>query len=295
MNHQLRQKIVQTLTYLGILSLSLSIGSDRVEAETSTKIAQYTQDNTIICGSKSGRRYRCQFDAPNGLDIVEVLSNASCQDKWLYDNRRKYIEVWDGCRARFQESPYRDNYNSNNSNNSNTIVCGSKKGKPYRCSFDAANGVEVMQVLSNASCQDNWDYNQRRRYIEVRNGCRAKFRARSSASNNFGFPGSSNNSRTVTCESNKGGSQRCRFDTRNGVSLTRQLSSTSCRGNWFYGNGFIEVKNGCRAEFSQENSNNYFAEEEYDRGYRDAERGRRYDNYNNTEHYDRGYENGRRR
>lgn len=118
---------------------------------------------------------------------MEVLSNASCKDKWLYDRRRKYIEVWDGCRARFRETRYSDN---NNSINADTIVCGSEKGKPNRCNFNAGNGVEIIKVLSNASCKGNWNYNERRRYIEVRNGCRAEFRARSSSGtgNNVGGP-----------------------------------------------------------------------------------------------------------
>lgn len=54
---------------------------------------------------------------------------------------------------------------------------------------------------------------------------------------------------SITCESQGNRTKRCPFDTRNGVVLVRQLSNTSCQGNWSYGQGYIEVRNGCRAEF----------------------------------------------
>lgn len=304
MKNKLRHRTNQILAYLSLIPLSLSSITIPVEAETDTVIAQSNRNNSIICESRNGRRYRCQFSAPNGVELVEQLSRGSCEGKWLYDSRREYLEVWDGCQARFQEIRYSGGGNNNNNNwggsgdtsGSNTIVCGSEKGRTNRCNFNAPNGIEVVKVMSNASCKGNWSYDRRRRFIEVRDGCRAEFRAlNNNNNNNWGGSGGSNNSRTVICESEKGRSQRCNMNTRNGVTLTRQLSEASCRGNWFFGDGFVEVKNGCRAEFSQGNSNNSFAQEEYDRGYRDGNQGRRYDNHNNTQQYDRGYQNGRRR
>ena len=294
MNSQLWQKIAGSIAYFSLLPLNISTLTLPAEANTVTIISQYRQENTTICHSRNGRLQRCYFDADNDVEIVEVLSNTSCQGKWHYDSLRNFIEVWDGCRAKFQESRYSNNNNRNNyrSTKDNTIICSSDRGRRHRCDFNAPNGIEIIKVLSNAPCQGNWNYNHRRKYLEVRNGCRAKFRANSSWGNNFGSSGNSNNSRTITCESRRGNSRRCNFNTSNGVTLTRQLSSTSCKGNWFYGNGFVEVKNGCRAQFSSGRNNNSFHRQEYDRGYRDAQSGSSYNNYNNTEEYDRGYENG---
>ena len=54
---------------------------------------------------------------------------------------------------------------------------------------------------------------------------------------------------TVTCESNNRERNACSIDTRDSVRLVRQLSATSCQGNWGYGRGRVWVRNGCRANF----------------------------------------------
>jgi hypothetical protein len=55
----------------------------------------------------------------------------------------------------------------------------------------------------------------------------------------------------VTCESRNGDRQICRVDTRGGVTIRQQLSSTDCvQGrNWGYSRTAIWVDNGCRAQF----------------------------------------------
>jgi hypothetical protein len=55
----------------------------------------------------------------------------------------------------------------------------------------------------------------------------------------------------VNCESVNGDRQVCRVDTRGGVSIRRQLSSTRCveGRNWGYSRSAIWVSNGCRAQF----------------------------------------------
>lgn len=301
LNRKLLKNIWQKTAYLTILPVSFALINTPSQAYTTeTLVAQ--SSNSITCESDKGNRKRCRFDAPNGVELVETLSNGSCRGKWAYDQRRQYIEVWDGCRARFEASRYGNN--NNNNNNSDTIVCGSSSGKTQRCNFNGGERVELVRTLSNGTCKGNWRYDQRRRYIEVKNGCRGEFRgdryfggSGSSHDNSFGASGgsgnNSNNSRRIVCESEKGKSQRCSFDTRNGVRLSEQLSSASCRGNWFSGRGFVEVKNGCRGVFESERGNSV-SNSEYDKGYEDARRGRRYDNRNNTQAYDEGYRDGRR-
>ncbi len=67
---------------------------------------------------------------------------------------------------------------------------------------------------------------------------------------------SQNNNNRIICESRGSGNTRCAFDTRRGVQLIRQLSQATCNGNWSYGNGYIEVRNGCRGEFARDRGNN---------------------------------------
>ncbi len=56
---------------------------------------------------------------------------------------------------------------------------------------------------------------------------------------------------TIRCESNDGSYRSCSVDTRNGVRLSRQLSSQGCWQNdtWGYDRNRIWVDRGCRAEF----------------------------------------------
>jgi len=68
-------------------------------------------------------------------------------------------------------------------------------------------------------------------------------------------PASAN--RTVTCESQDGRYKFCRVDTRGGVRLERQLSSTRCNkeSTWGYDRDGIWVDDGCRAEFLVQDRN----------------------------------------
>ena len=56
---------------------------------------------------------------------------------------------------------------------------------------------------------------------------------------------------TITCESKGGAYRSCSVDTRDGVRLSRQLSSQGCWQNdtWGYDRNRIWVDRGCRAEF----------------------------------------------
>jgi hypothetical protein len=61
------------------------------------------------------------------------------------------------------------------------------------------------------------------------------------------------------CESDGNRQRYCRIDTRGGVELARQLSSTPCiRGrNWDYDRDGVWVSHGCRAEFATGYGNGY--------------------------------------
>ena len=54
---------------------------------------------------------------------------------------------------------------------------------------------------------------------------------------------------TTVCESINYQPATCQIDTRGGVVLEQEYSSTICAGNWGFGDGFVWVENGCRARF----------------------------------------------
>lgn len=65
--------------------------------------------------------------------------------------------------------------------------------------------------------------------------------------NDYGY----GDSGSIRCESDSGRYRRCNADTRGGVRLSRQLSSSSCiQGrSWGYDRNGVWVSEGCRAEF----------------------------------------------
>lgn len=72
---------------------------------------------------------------------------------------------------------------------------------------------------------------------------------------------------TVRCESDNGRERYCAFDTRGGVVLSTQLSSSGCyQGDtWGYDNRGVWVSGGCRADFSSGGyaGNNYHQGNDY--------------------------------
>ena len=87
----------------------------------------------------------------------------------------------------------------------------------------------------------------------------------------------------VTCESRNGDRQICRADTRGGVTVRQQLSSTDCvQGrNWGYSRSAIWVDDGCRAQFLVSSGGRY-NDGQYDDGRNNDGRYNddRYDNRN---------------
>jgi len=67
----------------------------------------------------------------------------------------------------------------------------------------------------------------------------------------YPYPGSYGGG-TVRCESQDNRTQRCGMDTRYGVSISRQLSSSPCiqGSTWGYDGSGVWVSRGCRAEFT---------------------------------------------
>ncbi len=146
----------------------------------------------------------------------------------------------------------------------NIVICESRNGRTERCAINTRGGIELIEQLSDTSCRGRWSYG--RGYVEVRDGCRAKFANYDYYDDDYyddgyydggyyddnyydGHYAGGGSRIRITCASRRGHTERCRFPARGRVRLVRQLSNTPCEGNWRYRDGYIIVRNGCRAEF----------------------------------------------
>ncbi len=135
------------------------------------------------------------------------------------------------------------------------------------------DGVHV-QVYS-----PNGDSNQRFAFRPV-NAARGGNWDRGRDWNDRGGAAAASGGAMITCGSNNGSRAFCEADTRNGVTLSRQVSGTPCVQDktWGYDNRGIWVDRGCRAEFSTNAS----------RGGFDGRNDRRDPNNNNNNNNNRG-------
>ena len=139
-----------------------------------------------------------------------------------------------------------------------TITCASKDYQRTNCPIDTSQGVKLVEQLSKSSCNGNWGYGTG--FVWVDEGCRAQFQSiepprpvvpdavtpqnDSPAQSPLGAVG-----QTITCASEDYQRITCPLETTQGIVMLRQLSKTSCADNWGYGDGFVWVQEGCRAEF----------------------------------------------
>ncbi len=229
-----------------------------------------TQNDIVICSSRNLQVQVCQADTRGGVDFLRQISRASCNGNWGYD--RQGIWVTNGCRAKFRILPY--TYSNTSYDNQDTIKCSSKNRQRNTCRADTSGGVRLKKQYSNASCHGNWGFT--RNQIWVNNGCRATFQLFINGNqNNQGYgnnhnqgygnnhgngnhnQGNRNNSNqlpeqynNITCSSRNLRRNSCEIPKGSKVKLVRQLSNTTCVGQWGYNRNQIWVDNGCRAEFS---------------------------------------------
>ena len=226
------------------------------------------EEEVVRCESRNYRRQSCYANLRNSrVYILHQLSHSDCRGNWGYD--RNNIWVDDGCRADFVIE--RHDYPINTGGN--VITCASKDYRYQLCPADTYGGVEFYEQLSRRSCEGRWGYD--RRGIWVDDGCRAKFRLTGGydqdynpyGHNPYGYgehQGGQHGGRPrdypvdapvgditiITCESHKNRRAYCRVNTTGGVELDRQISRSSCSGNWGYDRNGIWVNNGCRAKFA---------------------------------------------
>ncbi len=241
-------------------------------------------NDIVVCSSRNRRFQGCPADTRGGVEFLRQLSRASCNGNWGYD--RQGIWVNNGCRAKFRLIPYQNYGNNGYGNNSNIVSCSSRHLKRRFCNADTSGGVRLKRQKSRSPCRGNWGFD--RNGIWVTNGCRATFElyvdGRGRGYNNGGFnngnngysnnghPHNGNNgygttgpynngnngygnngnlqNNTLICSSRNLKRNACAIPQGAKITMKKQLSKSSCAGNWGYNRYEVWVNNGCRAQFN---------------------------------------------
>lgn len=132
--------------------------------------------------------------------------------------------------------------------------CESEDGRQKFCSVDTRDGVRLVRQLSSTPCRRGTNWETQRRGVWVSHGCRAEFEVGYGGGGDYGSDGfrrSNPQQGVVRCESDDGRTRQCAADTRGGVQLVRQLSSSACveGRTWGYSRDAVWVSQGCRADF----------------------------------------------
>lgn len=249
--------------------------SNGCRAEFVVEDRNWNQNDVIVCSSRNMGFQGCQADTRGGVEFIRQISRASCNGNWGYD--RQGIWVANGCRAKFRLLPFTQTNYGNNHNNS-TVKCSSRGLKRKVCRADTSGGVQLKRQHSKSSCNGNWGFD--RNGVWVTNGCRATFQLHingyqnnnNSYNNGYGNQNNNNgynngygnqnnnngynngnqnqNNSRLMCASRNLKRKACPIPSGSQVQLTRQLSKSTCTGNWGYTRNEVWVRQGCRAEFT---------------------------------------------
>lgn len=136
------------------------------------------------------------------------------------------------------------------------VRCESRDYRQVYCDVDARGGARIVRQLSDTACIEGRNWGWDRRGIWVSAGCRAEFElgGRPAGGPPFGGghgPGPVGGGQIVRCESRDYAQVYCAGDTRGGVRLVRQLSSSACveGRTWGADRRGLWVRGGCRGEF----------------------------------------------
>ena len=218
--------------------------------------AQYYsgQGEVFVCKSSGYQQNYCEADTRGGVTLTRRISDSACVQgrTWGYD--RRGVWVTQGCQAEFMLGERGgDRYGGGE-----VVRCASHNYQQEYCRIDARGGVRLARQVSNSACVRGRSWGYDGRGVWVSNGCEADFAVGYGPGD--GPPGQGYapvprrdyvDARVVRCESINGNTQRCNRDTRGGVRLTNQLSSSGCyQGrSWGWDRDGIWVSNGCRADF----------------------------------------------
>jgi hypothetical protein len=172
-----------------------------------------------------------------------------------------------------------------------TFRCESRDNRTTLCGVDTRSGVQLVRQESRDSCIRGQTWGTDSRGVWVSRGCRGVFAVTTGAYSNgaygygngtgvvypntaygyangypntvyrsnggyatapYGSNGYSGVGSVVRCESTSSRTRYCSMDTRYGVSLVNQRSSSPCiqGATWGVSQGRVWVSRGCRAEFA---------------------------------------------
>lgn len=207
-----------------------------------------TAETTFRCESMDGKYRECRAAGNGNLYIARQMSDAKCIQGETWGFRDGMIWVDRGCRADFRFTPL-DQLNM-------LVLCESSKNGRNHCMADTAAGVRLARQISDSACRFGRDWGYDANGIWVSNGCRAEFGVRATQASHRPMThdamATANATAIFKCESQNNSRKDCNFDTRQSVTLVRQLSENPCVLNrtWGVDDDGVWVKDGCRGEFA---------------------------------------------
>lgn len=137
---------------------------------------------------------------------------------------------------------------------SELVRCESRDYRQVYCDIDSRGGVRIVNQLSDTACVEGRTWGFDRRGVWVSGGCRAEFEVAGRGGYDSGYAGGGHDQgygRVVRCESRGYNQVYCDAETRGGVRLVNQLSSTECieGQTWGADRRGLWVRGGCRGEF----------------------------------------------
>lgn len=237
----------------------------------------------VTCESEDGKRRFCETSTLGGVAVAQQLSRASCVQgrSWGFDKTGIWVD--EGCRAQFVVGGGQSDPGRPVERLDHLVMCESIDGKPMRCSADTTGGVQVVRQISNAPCGFGREWGYDNEGIWVNGGCRAEFAVRTPQQARATITTTTTTVTTtreeplrtekvtthehprqhetrvetafpanIVCASENNARSHCRADTRNGITLVRQLSKNPCVRDetWGVDRDGIWVTGGCRAEFT---------------------------------------------
>ncbi len=140
----------------------------------------------VTCRSRDNQPQTCRVNTGGRVQLLQQYSNSACVEgqSWRYD--RQSITVRNGCQARFaygygnQGGGWGGSGGSGGGWNNNRgfageIRCASRNNNYQRCGVDTGGRVELVERISNASCNQGSSWGYDRSSIWVNRGCEARF------------------------------------------------------------------------------------------------------------------------
>jgi hypothetical protein len=198
----------------------------------------------VLCESRDGRYAECTTQFRGAAMVSRQLSSVRCTEGVNFGSRPGRVWVNNGCRARFVEDT---RYSSPSYPDTREIACESRNGQYQECRTGFMGRATLSQQTSSTACIEGRTWGARTGLVWVNGGCRGRF----AEDRGGGRPGGSGYA--VTCESQNGRFQACRWDDRNGRPyLLEQTSGSACIEGRTWGYDRREglwVDRGCRGRF----------------------------------------------